>query len=50
MPAPLLVLNLLRHGIPLTLLMDLAAPNGPDSAAIARSEARRAERRSARSR
>ena len=32
------VMGLLRHGVPLSLLMDLADPAGPDSAAIARSE------------
>jgi hypothetical protein len=28
----------LRSGVPLSLLLDLAAPEGPDSAEIARSE------------
>lgn len=33
------VIDLLRSGIPLSLLMDLACASGPDSVAIARSEA-----------
>ena len=33
------VLDLLRSGIPLSLLMDLACASGPDSVAIARNEA-----------
>ncbi|MFL6136376.1 MAG: hypothetical protein ACJ74O_01045 [Frankiaceae bacterium] len=36
------VLALLRSGIPLTLLVDLLDPRGPDSAEIARREAGRA--------
>lgn len=32
------VLALLASGIPLSLLLDLALPNGPDSARIARTE------------
>jgi hypothetical protein len=32
------VLQLLATGIPLSLLLDLALPEGPDSAAIARYE------------
>ena len=28
------VMDLLAHGIPVTLLMDLSEPNGPDSYAI----------------
>ena len=31
-------IDLLEAGIPLTLLLDLAMPEGPDSAAIYRSE------------
>ncbi|HEU0132130.1 MAG TPA: hypothetical protein VFQ85_14170 [Mycobacteriales bacterium] len=31
-------LELLRSGVPLSLLLDLAAPNGPDSREIARRE------------
>ena len=30
--------ELLRGGVPLSLLLDLALPNGPDSAEIARTE------------
>ncbi|MDQ1711871.1 MAG: hypothetical protein QOE45_1321 [Frankiaceae bacterium] len=30
----------LRSGVPLSLLLDLAAPDGPDSQDIARSEGR----------
>ncbi len=35
MPLPM---QLLAAGIPLTLLLDLAEPSGPDSAGIARAE------------
>ncbi|MDP9102150.1 MAG: hypothetical protein M3N21_08400 [Actinomycetota bacterium] len=34
------VVALLRAGIPLTLLLDLAEPKGPDSAALYSAEAR----------
>jgi hypothetical protein len=34
------VFGWLRNGVPLSLLMDLAAPDGPDSAEIARHERR----------
>lgn len=36
------VLECLRAGIPLSLLLDLASPAGPDSREIARREARTA--------
>lgn len=32
------VFEWLRAGVPLSLLLDLAAPNGPDSREIARTE------------
>lgn len=38
MPVPVPVLDWLRSGIPLTLLMDLAPAKGPDSQTIARTE------------
>jgi hypothetical protein len=37
-PAAGLVLSLLRTGVPLSLLADLADPSGPDSVEIARHE------------
>ena len=40
MPVPAPVLDWLRNGIPLTLIMDLASAKGPDSQAIARTEVR----------
>lgn len=42
MPNQAPVLDLLRHGVPLSLLMDLASAHGPDSVAIAHSEANKA--------
>ncbi len=41
---PSTVLSMLAAGIPLTLLMDLAAPAGPDSRAILGDELRQARR------
>jgi len=38
MSGPVSALALLEAGIPLTLLLDLALPEGPDSAQIYRSE------------
>ena len=38
MPIPVPVLDWLRNGIPLTLIMDLASAKGPDSRTIARTE------------
>lgn len=32
------VFTMLRHGVPLTLLIDLVTPGGPDSAAILATE------------
>ena len=43
------VLALLAAGIPLTLLMDLASPGGPDSRLILAEEQRQARRARARS-
>lgn len=37
-------LALLQAGVPLTLLLDLAHPNGPDSHAILTAEARSCDR------
>lgn len=42
---PPTVLSMLAAGSPLTLLMDLAAPAGPDSRAILGDELRQARRR-----
>jgi hypothetical protein len=39
---PAEIMRLLGRGIPLTLLVDLLSPNGPDSAAILREETGRA--------
>ena len=38
------VMQLLRVGVPISLLLDLAEPLGPDSASIARAENAVAER------